>query len=180
MSNFVEKMEKSNETLKRQFISIRTGRANADMLSRITVDYYGSIVPLKQVASITVPESMTLQLNVFDKNSIKSVEKAILTSDLNVSPQTDGATIRIRLPELSEERRKELVKSVKKLAEDSKVILRNIRRDHIDELKKQEKDKKISEDESKREQEHTQKEIDKCIGIIDQVAKEKEADILKV
>lgn len=180
MHELTEKMEKTIEAMKRHLSTIRTGRANSDMLSRIVVDYYGSVVPLKQVASITIPESMTLQLNVFDKNALKSVEKAIQTSDLNVNPQVDGTTIRIRLPELTEERRKELVKLVKKQAEETKVILRNIRRDAIDDLKKQEKAKTISEDDVKRNQETAQKETDRFIILVDKLAKEKEDEIMKV
>lgn len=173
-------MQKSIDSLKHQLVSVRTGRANPEILSRIQVEYYGSPVPLKQVASIMVPESMTLQLNVFDKTAVKAVEKAILTSDLNVSPQVDGMTIRIRLPELTEERRKDLVKITKKIEEETKIALRNIRRDAMEDLKKQEKNKKISEDESKKLGEEIQKELDKFIVQVEKLIKEKESEILKV
>ncbi|MFA5879380.1 MAG: ribosome recycling factor [Candidatus Margulisiibacteriota bacterium] len=180
MQNLQAHMQKTIDNLKHQLTSIRTGRANPEILSRIQVEYYGSLVPLKQVASIMVPESMTLQLNVFDKTAIKSIEKAILNSDLNVSPQVDGTTIRIRLPELTEERRKELVKVTKKIEEESKIALRNIRRDAMEELKKQEKNKEISEDDAKTRGEEIQKELDKFIIQVEKLIKEKEVEILKV
>ena len=134
-----ERMSKSIENFKHQLVGLRTGRATPEMLNPIQVEYYGSTVPLKQVASISVPENRTLLLNVFDKNAVKEVEKSILASNLGLNPNVDDNLIRIQLPELTEERRKELVKHISKLAEDSKIAIRNIRRDHIDEIKESEK-----------------------------------------
>ncbi len=170
-----EKMEKTLEALRKQLGTVRTGRANPDLLSRVHVDYYGSQVPLKQVASITVPESTVLALSVFDKNAVQSVEKAILSAGLNLNPQVDGTTVRIRLPELTEDRRKELVKVVKKYAEDAKVAIRNIRRDLLDELKK---NKDVSEDDIKHKQTDIQKTTDHYIEKADAAAVEKEKEIL--
>ncbi|MFC1617265.1 ribosome recycling factor [Candidatus Margulisiibacteriota bacterium] len=175
-----ENMEKSVDSFKRQLASIRTGRANPEMLSRIQVDYYGSTVPLKQVATVTVPESTCFLLHIFDKNALKSVEKALQTSDLGVNPQVEGTAIRIKLPDLTEERRKEYIKLVKKYAEDAKVSLRNIRRDYLDHIKKQEKNKELTTDDVKTEEAAIQKAIEKYSHQIDEVAKEKEKEIMHV
>ncbi len=175
-----EKMQKTIEATRRHMATIRTGRANPDLLSRIHVDYYGSEVPLQQVASISVPEAMTLVLNVFDKGAVKAIEKAIQTSDLHLTPMTEGNLIRLRLPELTEDRRKDLVKLVKKHIEDSKVAVRNIRRDAVEDAKHQEKDKQLSTDESKHLQQDIQKLTDQYIEKLDHLAKEKEAEILKI
>ena len=150
-----ERMSKSIENFKHQLVGLRTGRATPEMLNPIQVEYYGSTVPLKQVASISVPENRTLLLNVFDKNAVKEVEKSILASNLGLNPNVDDNLIRIQLPELTEERRKELVKHISKLAEDSKIAIRNIRRDHIDEIKESEKKGDLTEDDSKRSQKNT-------------------------
>lgn len=174
------RMQKTLDNTKSSLTSIRTGRANPDLLSKVQVDYYGSHVPLQQVASISVPEPMMLQLNVFDKSAIQNVERAIMTSDLNLTPQTEGNVIRIRLPELTEQRRHDLVKVVKKHGEEGKVAIRNIRRDELDYLKEQEKEKEISEDEYKRESDVIQKVTDKYINQIDELIKHKEEEILKV
>jgi len=173
-------MLKTIENFKNQIAAIRTGRANPELLSRIQVECYGTMVPIKQVASVMVPESMTLQLNVFDKSIIRNIEKAITTSDLNVSPQIDGAVIRIRLPELTEARRKEFVKILKKEEEDAKIALRNIRRDAIELVKKQEKNREISEDDLKHLTEEIQKELDHFIVIVENLSLEKEHEIMKV
>lgn len=180
MTAIKERMEKSVESLKQHLAGFRTGRANPDLLSKLTVTYYGSPAPLKQVANITVPENRVLQLSVFDKNLVKEVEKAIQTSDLGMNPSTDGTTIRLRLPELTEDRRKDLVKQVKKVLEEAKVSLRNIRRDAVDDLKKQEKDKLIAEDECKRQQDEIQKLTDKYVSLMDQLAKDKETEIMTI
>lgn len=180
MSELTSRMEKSVESLKSMLQGFRTGRASPDLLNRIMVNYYGSPVPLKQVASITVPESRIIMLNVFDKGAVKDVERALMTSDLGMQPQTDGSVIRLRLPELTEERRKDLVKQVKKAVEESKVAVRNIRRDYVDAIKAQEKNKELSEDDSKKRQDEAQRTTDQFIGVLDTIAKDKEAEIMKV
>lgn len=180
ITDLKDKMDKTIERMKSQFSTYRTGRANPDVLAKVQVEYYGSMVNIKQVASVSVPEPMTLQLTLFDKSVIKAVEKAIQASDLGLNPMVDGTIIRLRFPELTEERRKELVKMVKKQAEESKVALRNIRRDTVDALKTQEKNKEINEDESKRLQEEIQKQTDHFIHLIDQLTLEKEKDIMRI
>lgn len=180
MSELNSRMEKSIESLKSLMQGFRTGRASADLLNRIMVNYYGNPVPLKQVAAISVPESRTLMLNVFDKGAVKDVERALMTSDLGMQPNTDGSVIRLRLPELTEERRKDLVKQVKKAVEEAKVAVRNIRRDFVDAIKAQEKSKELTEDDSKKRQDEAQKTTDQFIGILDTLAKDKEAEIMKV
>lgn len=180
MQDNQSRMEKSVEALKHQLASFRTGRANPDLLARIMVSYYGAPVPLKQVANVTVPENRVLQISVFEKNLVKEVEKAIQTSDLGLNPSVDGTIIRLRLPELTEDRRKDLVKQVKKTLEEAKVGLRNIRRDAVDAIKKQEKDKVITEDTSKRNQEELQKLTDKYTAIMDHLGKDKEVEIMTI
>ncbi len=176
----IEKMQKTIETTKRQFQTLRTGRASTELLSRVQVEYYGSIVPLQQVASVSIPESTLFVLSIFDKTAVKSIEKAIQTSDLGLNPQVDGTTIRLRLPELTEERRKDLVKLVKKYTEEGKVSLRNVRRDFLEELKGYEKNKELSEDELKRLQDEAQKVTDQHTSILEKLAKDKEVEIMKV
>ncbi len=178
--NLKNHMHKTIDNFKHQITAIRTGRANPELLSRIQVECYGTMVPIKQVASVMVPESMTLQLNVFDKNIIKNIEKAITMSDLNVSPQIDGGVIRIRLPELTEARRKEFVKILKKEEEEAKIALRNIRREAIDLVKKQEKNREISEDDLNRFTDEIQKELDQFIAQVEKLSLEKENEIMKV
>ncbi len=144
------------------------------------VEYYGAKVPLNQVAAVSVTDSTLLSVNVFDASAVSHVEKAILTSDLNLNPQVDGNVVRLKLPDLTEDRRKELVKLVKKEGEDAKVILRNIRRDCLDTLKDQEKNKEISEDDLKRQTDDAQKIIENYTKQIDELVSKKEADILTV
>ncbi len=180
MADLKQRMEKSVESLKGQLASFRTGRASPDLLNRIMVSYYGSTVPLKQVAAISVPESRVLMLNVFDKGALKDVERALMTSDLGMQPQTDGTMIRLRLPELTEDRRKDLVKQVKKAVEDAKIAVRNIRRDELEDIKGLEKEKLITEDDAKKQQDTVQKTTDQYIGILDGLAKDKEAEIMTV
>jgi ribosome recycling factor len=180
IENLEERMQKSVSKIKEDLAAVRTGRANPDILSKIQVDYYGSKVPLKQLANITVPESMLLMLNIFDKGAVKGIEKAITISDLNLNPQTEGTVIRLRLPELTEERRKELVKLVKKQVEEGKVSIRNIRRDFMDALKTQEKNKEISEDENKTMHTEAQKITDKYVAMMDVLGEEKEVEIMKI
>jgi len=180
MKDLEERMNKTIAALKHQFATVRTGRANPEILARVHVEYYGAMTPLQQVAHVSVPEPMVLMLNVFDRNAIKDVEKAILKSDLNLNPQVDGNIIRLRLPELTEDRRNEFVKNIKKYAEEAKVALRNIRRDFLEKVKHQEKQRDISEDEAKRKHELVQKEIDKYIEKIDGLTRDKEHEIIKI
>jgi len=180
MTSTKEKMNKSVENLQKQLNALRTNRANPDMLNGITVDYYGAQVPLVQVASISVPENMVLLLNVFDQGAIQSVEKAIQSSSLGITPNTDGNVIRINLPELTEERRKDLVKVVRKKGEEAKISVRNIRRDAIDFVKAQEKEKDITEDISKKEQSDIQEVTDSINTQIDKIILDKEKEILTI
>jgi len=173
-------MRKSVEATQRTFNTIRTGRANASLLDKIQVEYYGAETPLKSLATITTPDSSTIQLQPFDGGSLGLIEKAISMSDLGLTCNNDGKVIRINIPPLTEDRRKELCKLASKYAEEGKVALRNIRRDAIDKVKKQEKDGELSEDQSRDQQEQVQKLTDKYIAVIDKHLADKEADILKV
>ena len=173
-------MQKSVEATQRMFNTIRTGRANSSLLDRISVEYYGADTPLKSLATLTTPDSQTIQIQPFDMGALGSIEKAIAMSELGFTPNNDGKIIRINVPPLTEERRKEFCKLASKYAEEGKVALRNIRRDAIDKIKKQEKDGDFSEDQSHDEQDSVQKTLDKYIGILEKHLAEKEADILKV
>ena len=173
-------MRKSLEATQRTFNTIRTGRANPSLLDRIVVEYYGSETALKALATITAPDSQTIQIQPFDRSSMAAIEKAIATSDLGLTTNNDGKVVRINIPPLTEERRKELCKLASRYAEEGKVALRNIRRDAIDKVKKQEKDGELSEDQSRDEQDKVQKLTDKYIAEIDKHLADKEADILKV
>ena len=173
-------MSKSVEAAQRNFNTIRTGRANTSLLDRISVEYYGAETPLKSLATITTPDSQTIAIQPFDLGSLVSIEKAIATSDLGFTPNNDGKIIRINVPPLTEERRKEFCKLASKYAEEGKVALRNIRREAIDRVKKSEKDGDLSEDQSRDEQETIQKETDNFIKDIEKKLSEKEAEILKV
>ncbi|MEB3158811.1 MAG: ribosome recycling factor [Synechococcus sp.] len=173
-------MQKSVESTQRMFNTIRTGRANSSLLDRISVEYYGADTPLKSLATLSTPDSQTIQIQPFDISSLALIEKAIAMSELGFTPNNDGKIIRINVPPLTEERRKEFCKLASKYAEEGKVALRNIRRDAIDKIKKQEKDGEFSEDQSHDEQDGVQKTLDKYIGILEKHLAEKEADILKV
>ena len=175
-----EKMGKSLEAFKYELTKIRTGRASLSLLDGIKVDAYGSVMPLNQVGSLTIPESRQIVIQPWDPQVMSSIEKAILKSDLGLTPVNDGKVIRINIPQLTEERRKELVKIVKKVAEEYRVAIRNHRRDAIDTLKKQKKDKEISEDEQFKLQDEAQKETDSYIAKIDKVAAEKENEVMEV
>ena len=175
-----ERMNKSIEALKHEFASIRTGRASVALLDKVMVDYYGSPSPINQVANISVPEPRMIVIAPWDKTMIGAIEKAILTSDLGLNPNNDGEAIRLAIPQLTEERRKELVKVVSKKAEDAKVAVRNIRRDANDAIKKEEKAKTITEDVSKDGQEQVQKLTDKKIKLIDELRDTKEKDVMSV
>ncbi|MGA0242136.1 MAG: ribosome recycling factor [Candidatus Marinamargulisbacteria bacterium] len=174
MSSFSDRLNKTVDNLTSKFASVRTGRANPSLLSSIVVDYYGASIPIQQLASVNASDGTTLVVNVFDRAAVSAVEKAIMVSDLGLNPQTDGTIIRLRLPDLTEERRNDLVKYIKKLSEEGKVALRNIRRDELDAIKK---DGVLSDDEKKRQSEAIQKQLDGYILKIDGLVKEKEADI---
>ena len=173
-------MTKSLEATQRNFNTIRTGRANTSLLDKVMVEYYGADTPLKSLATISAPDSQTIQIQPFDMGSIALIEKAIDMSDLGLTPNNDGKLIRINIPPLTEERRKELCKIASKYAEEGKVALRNVRRDAIDQIKKREKDGELSEDLSRDEQDKVQKVTDKFIADLEKLLAEKEADILKV
>lgn len=175
-----ERMEKTLEVYKNDIALIRTGRANPQILSPVKVNYYGMPTPLNQMSTISVPEATQLMIKPYDKNSLKDIEKAILAADLNLTPLNDGVVIRINFPALTEQRRKEFVKEVKTKAENSKVAMRNIRRDAIEQLKKLEKDSLITEDELKKYSDDVQKLLDKEINKIDQEASNKEKQIMEI
>ena len=175
-----ERMNKSIDALKHKFASIRTGRASTALLDGITVDYYGTPSPTNQVANISVPEPRMIVIAPWDKSMMPAIEKAIMMSDLGLNPNNDGEQIRLAIPQLTEERRKEIVKVVNKEAEDAKVAVRNIRRDANDALKKEEKAKTITEDVAKDGQDKIQKVTDKFIKAIDDLRAIKEKDVLEV
>ena len=175
-----QQMEKTIEALKHEFSTIRAGRANAQMLDKIRVDYYGTPTPINQVGSISVPEPRTLMINPWDKSAMKDIETAIRNSDLGLNPTNDGEVIRLNVPALTEERRKELCKQAKKASEEFKVRLRNERRDANDKLKKLEKEGEITEDDLKKAQDNVQKMTDKYIKEIDTLLDIKEKDIMAV
>ena len=177
---YEEKMTKSYDSMQREFISIRAGRANPHVLDKIRVDYYGTPTPLQQVGNISVPEPRMLQIQPWEKSLLKAIEKAILTSDIGINPTNDGSIIRLVFPELTEERRKELVKDVKKKGEAAKVAVRNIRRDANETLKKTNKAGEISEDDQKDLETKIQKMTDKYIADIDKAVDEKSKEILTV
>ena len=177
---YEEKMTKSYDSMLRDFTSIRAGRANPHVLDKIKVDYYGVPTPLQQVGNISVPEPRMLQIQPWEKSLIKAIEKAIMTSDLGINPTNDGSTIRLVFPELTEERRKELVKDVKKKGENAKVAVRNIRRDANETFKKQNKANEISEDDQKDLETKIQKMTDKYIADIDKAVEEKTKEIMTV
>ena len=175
-----EKMEKAIESLKKDYGSIRTGRASLALLDGITVDYYGTQTPLNQVAALSVPDPKTIAIQPWEQKLIGDIEKAIMKSDLDLTPTNDGKLIRINIPPLTEERRKQLVKLVKKRAEECRVSVRNIRRDINEELKKIEKDEHVSEDETKNSLDDVQKTTDSYVKKIEEVLDHKEKEIMEV
>lgn len=175
-----DKMAKAIQALSRELATVRAGRANPSILDKVTVDYYGAPTPLNQLASINVPEARLLVIQPYDKSVLGDMEKAIQKADLGLNPTNDGTIIRISIPPLTEERRRELVKLVKKYAEETKVAVRNVRRDGNDDLKKLEKNGEITEDELRSLTEDVQKLTDDSITKIDAVAKEKEKEIMEV
>lgn len=180
MNEAKDKMKKAQEALQRQLGQIRAGRANASLLDRITVDYYGVPTPVNQMASITIPEARVLMVTPFDKNMIRDVEKAIQASDIGLNPANDGNVIRLVIPQLTEERRKELAKEVKKEAEGAKIAVRNIRRDAMDDYKKQQKNGDLTEDDLRDVEKDIQTLTDDNIKAIDQIISEKEKELLDV
>lgn len=177
---YEDKMKKTLANLEGELVTIRAGRANPNVLNKITVDYYGTPTPIQQVANVSVPEPRMLLIQPWEKSLIKSIEKAILTSDLGINPSNDGSVIRLVFPEMTEERRKELAKDVKKKGDGAKVAIRNIRRDANDTVKKMNKGGEISEDEQKQLEEKIQKMTDKFIEKVDKEIEIKTKEILTV
>jgi ribosome recycling factor len=173
-------MQKAVEATQRSFNTIRTGRANASLLDRVVVEYYGTPTPLKSLASMNTPDASTITIQPYDKNALTLIEKAISLSDIGLTPSNDGQIIRLNIPPLTSERRKEFVKMAGKLAEEGKVSIRNIRRDVVDAVRKQEKNSEISKDESQDMQDKVQKLTDKYTAKIEQLLAEKEKDITTV
>jgi ribosome recycling factor len=178
--NMKAHMEKSIDALRREYQKVRTGRASTGLLDDIRVDYYGTPSSLSQVATLAVPEPRTITLQPWEAKMIPVIEKAIMNANLGLTPANDGKVIRLNLPALTEERRKEIVKQLKKMAEDTKVAVRNIRRDAIDDLKKLEKDKKISEDDLKRAEKEVQDVTNGYVSKIDEVLAHKEKEVMEV
>jgi len=174
------KMDKTIEALKNQFNSVRAGRANAAVLDRISVEYYGAETPIGQVATIASPDARTLTISPWDSTLLKAIEKAIQASDLGINPQNDGKLIRLTFPQLTEERRKELTKQVKKYGEDAKVAIRNIRRDAVDAAKKAQKKSEITEDDLKDQEKTIQEMTDKYIKTIDEQVAAKEKELMAI
>ena len=180
VSSNEERINKSIEAMKREFASLRAGRATPSLLDKVMVDYYGTPTPVNQVAKVTVPEARTIVIQPWEKSVLHDIEKAIMKSDLGLSPNSDGTAIRVAIPQLTQERRQELVKTLNKKAEEAKVAIRNIRRDANDAIKKLEKAKEITEDESKKAQESFQKTVDKYIKSVDELRGIKEKEIMEV
>ena len=180
IEKYESKMTKTLESLEKELSTVRAGRANPHILDKITVDYYGAPTPLQQVANVTVPEARMIQIQPWEASLIKEIQKAILSSDLGLNPNTDGKIIRLVLPELTEERRKELVKDVKKKGESAKVAIRNIRRDANDSAKKEAKANEMSEDELKQTEDKIQKLTDKYISLVDKAVEGKSDEVMTV
>ena len=178
--NYSLKMDKSIQSIKKDISTLRTGRANANMLDTIKIDVYGQLMPVEQLATVSVPEARLISIQVWDKANTPLIESAIQKSELGINPQIDGQIIRIRIPDLTEERRKELIKVLKGMTEKNKVSIRNIRREANEELKKKLKDKKITEDENKNYEKSTQKLTDDHIATIDKITEEKEKEVLQI
>ena len=177
---YQEKMTKTVNVLKEEFNAVRAGRANPHILDKITVDYYGQATPLQQVGNITVPEARMIQIQPWDASVIKAIEKALNMSDIGITPSTDGKVIRLLFPELTEEKRKELTKKVKHLGEEAKVAVRNIRRDAVQDFKKQEQDKLLTEDDLKDLETEIQELTDKFVKEVDKAVEEKTKELMTV
>lgn len=184
MKEIIQKFEQANagaiKSLKEHLSKVRTGRANVALLDGVMVDYYGTPTPIKQVANLSTPDARTIQVQAWESTLLPAIEKAIIAANLGLNPMNDGKLVRVPVPPLTEERRKDLVKQCKKMGEDGKVSVRNNRRDANESLKKAEKDKTISEDESKRAQDEVQKKTDSAIAEIDKILAEKEKEILTI
>lgn len=180
LTQYEEKMTKTVENLEGEYATIRAGRANPNILNKIKVEYYGVPTPMQQLANITVPEARTLMIAPWEPSLVKAIEKAILNSDLGLTPNNDGKNIILNFPELTEERRKEIIKDIKKKGENAKVAIRNVRRDANDAIKKMEKAGDISEDELKTNEDKIQKMTDKYVGLIDKAIEKKSTEILTV
>ncbi len=180
LESMQERMEKVIDNLEANYSEIRAGRANPAILNRVSVEYYGVPTPINQVASVSVPEARLIVIQPWDRSILSQVEKAIEKADIGIHPMNDGQVIRLSFPELTEERRKEIVKDVKKTAEEAKVAARNVRRDEMDEAKAKLKNKEISEDEEKSLEDKIQKETDKYVAKIDEIATQKEKEIMSV
>lgn len=180
MNSGKEKMEKAIGTLKKSFASVRTGRANPLILEKVTVDYYGAPTPLRQMAQVAVQEGTTLVIAPFDKSILKEVEKAIIKADLGITPNSDGIVVRLPFPPLTTDKRKEIAKDVKKLGEEAKVAIRNIRRDMTDDVKKAEKAENLPEDAVKDAQDSIQKLTDKYTKTVEDLCAEKEKEVLTI
>ena len=179
-NNYSLKMDKSISSLKKEISTLRTGRANTSMLDMIKVDVYGQLMPINQLATVSVPEARLISIQIWDKSNIPLIESAIQKSDLGINPQIDGQMLRLRIPDLTEDRRKELIKVLKSMGEKSKIAIRNIRREANEELKKKLKDKNISEDENKNFEKNIQTLTDTNIANIEKILDEKEKEISKI
>ena len=179
-NNYSIKMDKSISSFKKDISTLRTGRANTNMLDTIKVDCYGQLMPIEQLATVSVPEARLISIQVWDKSNVTLIDTAIQKSELGINPQIDGQIIRLRIPDLTEERRKDLIKVLKNMSEKSKISIRNIRREANEELKKKLKDKNISEDQNKNFEKIIQKITDTSIEKIDQITSEKEKEIIQI
>lgn len=180
ISNLEEKLEKSKDNLKEELNAVRAGRANPALLDRVEVNYYGTPTPLKQLANISVPDPHTLMITPFDPKSVGDIEKAILAANIGINPANDGKAVRLAIPQLTEERRKELAKQAKSIGEEAKVAARNLRRKANDEIKKEEKAGELTEDDVKESLDDIQKKTDKAIKEIDEIVAKKEKEIMEV
>ena len=180
IKEFKNRMIKTAEVLSAQFDTVRAGRANAAVLDQIEVDYYGTPTPIRQIASISSPDARTLLIQPWDGSTLKLIEKAILTSELGINPQNDGRVIRLVFPQLTEERRKELTKQVKKYGEDAKVAVRNVRRDAVDFVKKAQKKGELTEDDQKKAEKDIQELTDKYIKKIDEMCAKKDKELMEI
>jgi ribosome recycling factor len=179
-TNIEERMNKTISVFEENLAEIRAGRANPAILNKVTVDYYGAATPINQVAGISVPEARLIVIQPWDLSILKEIERAILAADIGITPNNDGKVIRLNFPELNEERRKEIVKDIKKMAEDAKVAVRQVRRDGIDEFKKKQKDSEITEDDLKQAEDQIQKITDKMTDKIDEITANKEKEIMTI
>ncbi|MCQ2008979.1 MAG: ribosome recycling factor [Sporolactobacillus sp.] len=178
--NAEERMEKAVKAFQRELVTVRAGRANPSLLNKVTVEYYGAETPLNQVASITVPEARLLLVQPYDRTALANIEKGIMKSDLGITPTNDGNVIRIAIPPLTEERRAELVKLVRKMAEEAKIAIRNVRRDANDQIKKMAKNNELTKDDVREAEDDVQKLTNDTIKTIDQVATEKEKEMMDI